>query len=480
MKKIVFVIVIFTILGAGLFYFRDAIFPIVEKDALIIVMNTAATDISPYNLDLNNATRIQNIYEGLVAFDSNLKIIPALAVSWGSLTQTSWEFRLREGVLFHDGSPFDAYDVVETFEKAKSSTNVQIVAYINSIQDITVMDGHRVIITTHSPDPLLLSKLTKVFISKEDNIGTGPYELDEWVPGDHLSLKAFPDYWGQKPEFQKARYEVVSNRTERNRMFENGDIDILVGLGAEQALELPPAQVISQYGLEVNFLMFNLDDPLFKDRDIREAVRSLIDPERIEAIGNKFVRRSNQFIAPGVFGYNQHIPVYLYDPKKEASDLFGKRLERLNFDYLSTYQTLSEYLVSQLRKAGFSVKANAVEPNDLLAKIGRNESQLFLIGWQAEDGDAGGFFESFIYSLGPLNNGRYKNPEADALIFKSRAEMDPQKRLALLQEIGDKTDKDLIGIPLFETSRLYGIKQGIQWKPRLDGQVLAAEVSKLK
>ncbi|MBU0705751.1 hypothetical protein KJ657_00190 [Patescibacteria group bacterium] len=478
MKKIVFVVVIFITLGAGLFYFRDFIFPSEEKDTLKIVMSTAATDVSPYSLNLNNATRIQNIYEGLVAFDSNLKIIPALAVSWGSLTQTSWEFRLREGVLFHDGSPFDAYDVVEAFKKAKSSGNVQIAAYINSIQDITVMDDNRVIITTHSPDPLLLSKLTKVFIFREDNIGTGPYELDEWVPGDHLSLKAFPAYWGQIPEFQKARYVVVTNRTERNKMFEDGDIDILVGLGAEQALKLPPAQVISQYGLEVNFLMFKMDDPLFKDRTIREAVRSLIDPERIEIIGNHFVRRNNQFIAPGVFGYNQNIPAYSYDPEKEARDLFGKRLERLSFDYLSTYQTLSEYLVSQLRQAGFSVKANAVEPNDLLTKIGRNESQFFLIGWRAEDGDAGGFFESFVYSLGPLNNGRYKNPEVDALIFESRAEMDPQKRLALLQEIGDKVDEDLIGIPLFETSRLYGLKQGIKWKPRLDGQVLAAEVNK--
>lgn len=476
-KLILFLIIIFALVGAG-YYYRDAIFPGPGGSGLRIVMNTKATDISPYGLNLNNVTRIRNIYEGLVAFDRNLRIVPALAVSWGNISDTSWEFRLREGVQFHDGSAFVAQDVVDAFEKAKASGNNQIATYISSIKDISVSEGNRIVVTTYSPDPLLLSKLTKLFIHREGDIGTGPYQLDEWIRGEQFSLKAFPDYWGKMPEFQKVHYEVITSRLEREQAFANGDIDILVGLTEEQALELPEDQVISSYGLEVNFLMFQLDDPLFEDQNVREAILTLIDPEQIESIGNHFVRSVSQFIAPGVFGYNQDISAYSYDPDKEARDLFGKRLERVTFDHLRSYRTLSEYLARQLRKAGFSVNENAVEPDILLKKIGHNESQLFLIGWQAEDGDAGGFFDAFIHSQGSFNNGRYSNSEVDELIEESRTEMNPQKRLALLQEIGAKVSEDLIGIPLFETSRLFALKEGIKWEPRLDGQVLAVEVSK--
>ncbi len=478
MKKVLFTLVVILALVAGGFYYRDIFFPEVESDTLRIVMSTEATDISPYSLNLNNATRTRNIYEGLVAFDRNLKIVPGLAVSWGNLSDTSWEFRLRKGVLFHDGSPFGPQDVVDAFKKAKASGNKQIVNYISTIKDISVAEGNRVVVTTYFPDPLLLSKLTKLFIHKDNNIGTGPYQFVEWIKGERFYIRIFSDYWGKKPAFQKALYEIITNRTERETGFVKDEIDILVGLTEEQALDLPDNQVINIYGLEVNFLMFRLDDSIFEDRNIREAIQTLIDPDRIEAIGNHFVRSSNQFIAPGVFGYSQNIPTYAYDPKNEARGLFGKRLERLSFDYLSTYSTLTQYLASQLRLSGFLVKENASAPDDLLAKISRNESQLFLMGWRAEDGDAGGFFDAFIHSDGPFNHGRYKNKEVDELIEKSRTEMNPQDRLSLLQEISDKINKDLIGIPLFETSRIYAIKEGIKWEPRLDGQVLATEVSR--
>jgi peptide/nickel transport system substrate-binding protein len=122
------------------------------------------------------------------------------------------------------------------------------------------------------------------------------------------------------------------------------------------------------------------------------------------------------------------------------------------------------------------VQAIASDPDSLMGKICENESQLYLIGWRAADGDAGGFFDAFIHSRGTFNRGHYKNDEVDRLIEESRIEMDPQKRLTLLQEIGAKVAEDLIGIPLFETSRLFAVQEGVQWEPRLDGQVLAAEI----
>lgn len=479
MKKVIFVLLALFALGAGAFFLRGEMLEDAGAEGLNIVMSTKETDISPYGLDLNNSTRIQNIYEGLVAFDRNLKLRPSLAVSWGNTGENSWEFRLRQGVKFHDGSPFGAQDVIDAFNMAKQSGNTQISGYISTIKDITQSpDGRLVIVTTFSPDPLLLSKLTKLFVYHENNVGTGPYMLDQVVPGVSFSLKAFPEYWGGQPAFQKAVYNVISSRQQREKDFEEGEIDLLVGLTEEQALKLPADQVVTNYGLEVNFLMFQLDDPVFADKKVRSAVLTLFNPAQIEAIGNHFVRSTNQFIAPGVFGFNPNLPPHPYASDKEARDLFGGRLERVDFYYLGAYRTLTDYLMNQMKKAGFSVKGNAVEAAELLKRIQDLDAPMFLIGWQSEDGDAGGFFDAFVHSKGPFNNGRYGNPEVDRLIEQARTEMSPQKRLTLLQEIGSKVNEDVIGIPLFETSRLFAHKADIQWEARLDGQVLAAEVGK--
>ncbi len=447
-----------------------------KEDVLMIVLNEPATDISPYSLNLNNMIRTANVFQGLVAFDKNLKITPALAVSWGNVDPTTWEFKLRKDVDFHDRSSFTAKSIVDSLYAAKDAKSSLVATYINTIKEIRVIDDYNIQIITKAPDPLLLSKLTKFYINRPGNIGTGPYKIREWTEGVKLDLTVFTDYWGAKPAYRNAEYVVTSNKTQRKNDFESGQTDILVAVPQEQALELPSEQIETSYSLEVNFLMFKLDDELIGKREVREAIKTVFDPAQIESIGNSFVRQASQFIAPGVYGYNSDIPPFKFDEEKRANNIFEDHLERVKIDYLNSYKTLSEYLIKQLRYAGFSVNNNPVSPNELLDKIKNNTSQLFLIGWQAEDGDAGGFLDAFIHSKGEFNNGRYKNDEIDKLIEESRQEMNPQKRLTLLQDIMLKIQDDLIGIPLFESSRLYAIQPGVDWEPRLDGLVLAGEV----
>jgi peptide/nickel transport system substrate-binding protein len=188
------------------------------------------------------------------------------------------------------------------------------------------------------------------------------------------------------------------------------------------------------------------------------------------------VRQANQFIAPGVFGYNPSLPLFKYDEATRPKALFGERLERLTLDYLPTYRTLAQYLQAQLRDAGYLLKLNELSPEALLEKIRNNESQLFLLGWQSENGDAGDFLEAFIHSQGEFNGGRFSNAELDGLIEASRSELNPEKRLKMLQDLMARIDAEKIGVPLFESSRLYAVKKGIEWEPRLDGLVLAEEI----
>lgn len=475
MKKL-FLFLAVVALGVLVYVKQDTLLRYLRGSHLVITLNTAATDLSSYGLDLNNRTRTANVYQGLVAVDANLNVIPALAVSWGNLDDLTWEFRLREGVHFHDGSILSAQDILDDFTAAKASDNPQIRPYIKTIDTVRVSENGRILIKTTTPDPLLLSKLSKVYIYKPNNVGTGPYAIKSWVPGSQLDLEAFADYWGAKPAYQTVTYLVEPNWAEREANFLKVKTDILGAVPPELAGTLPQEQIKTGYGLEVNFLMFKLDDPLFKQRSMREAIQKLIDPEKVREIGNNFVTPATQFVAQGVFGYNQELKGYNYQPENEPRDLFGIRLEPLKMDYLASYRTLVEYLSEQFHKAGFSVQTTANNPDEILNKIQENTSPLYLIGWQAEDGDAGSFFDAFVHSNGVFNQGRYHNAELDGLIEAARQEMEPQKRLSLLKEIGAKLQNDLIGIPLFEPQRIYAIQPGVEWEPRLDGLILAGEV----
>lgn len=446
------------------------------KDHLIITLNTPATDLAEDSLNLNNMIRTANIYEGLVAFDPSLRIKPALAISWGNLNEKTWEFKLRQGVTFHDHTHFNADQVISSFEKAQKQGSSQIKGTIKNIEKIEKKDPFTLQIITYEPDPLLLSKLTKFYISQPGHIGTGPYKIKKWEKGKSLTLTGFPEYWGKRPAYRELEYNVIPERAIREKEFAAGNIDILVAVSRDQALSLPKEQVRNRYSLEVNFLMFKLDDSLMGNRAVREAIQTLFDPKAIQAIGNYFVRPANQFVAPGVYGYNADIQPFAYDKSRQAKNLFGQQRKAVTLDFLDTYRTLADYLKKQLEEAGFLVKLNAIRPEELLDRIKNNESQLFLIGWQAENGDAGEFLEQFIHSQGEFNGGRYQNNKVDQLIEQSRQEFNREKRLALLQEIMALIHEDLIGIPLFESSRLYAIKKGVEWEPRLDGLVLGAEV----
>lgn len=443
---------------------------------LVIVSNTPPTDLSEYSLNLNNLTVSANIFEGLVAFDRNLRILPALAVSWGNLNELTWEFKLRKEVFFHDQSPFNAGSVLFSYKTAKNIGDAQIKTLLNSIQEIKIIDPYTIQIITKEPDPLILSKLTKFFISRPGQMGTGPYRLESWKKEEKLILSANKDYWGRRPSYPRVEYVIMKDRKQREEAFLNGNIDILISVTPEQALKLSKDLIKTSYSLEVSFLMFRMNDPLLEDRAAREAIRTLFDPQKIEEIGNHFVRQVSQFVAPGVYGYNAAIPLYIYNEENRVKNFFGEQKKKIRLDFLTTYRTLAQYLQKQLSEMGFLVESRPVDPNELLASIKSNQSPLFIIGWQAENGDAGDFLDAFIHNQGEFNNGRYQNLVVDKLIEKSRKEINPQERLKILQKIMELVDKDLIGIPLFESSRLYAVKKEIDWEPRLDGLVLAKDV----
>jgi peptide/nickel transport system substrate-binding protein len=170
--------------------------------------NVTSMDPHYHNLTPNNAL-LRHVFDSLISQDPSQTLIPSLATSWRSVDATTWEFKLRRNVQFHDGSPFTAEDVAFSFKRAPTVPNSpsSFAAYLKSITEIVVKDAHTILLKTATPYPLMPNDIATVLIiskkaaerattedfnSGKATIGTGPYTFGEYTPNQRVVLKANP------------------------------------------------------------------------------------------------------------------------------------------------------------------------------------------------------------------------------------------------------------------------------------------------
>ena len=182
---------------------------------LRVGISGAISSVDPHYAVLSsNQALSRHFFEGLTTRDANFRPQPLLAESWKSIDPLNWEFKLRAGVKFSDGSSFTAEDVIATFERAPNVENSpsSFKTYTNSIAKVTAVDDLTVRFETKKPNPLLPMELTQVMVipselksaktaafnSGEAMIGTGPYVMTKYVPGSVVEMVRNDDYWGEK------------------------------------------------------------------------------------------------------------------------------------------------------------------------------------------------------------------------------------------------------------------------------------------
>lgn len=481
---------------------------ICSEDKLIIGYAFAPDSLDPLQFTPIARTHLKDIYEGLVRTDRNLKIEPAIAVSWGMIEPTVWEFRLRPNVIFHNGKTLTPEDVVYSVEEAMEDTSSQLKNLLGTIDKVEAVSDDKIRVTTKAPDPLLLNKLAVTYIFPRDYfdlskpVGTGPYSFVS-REGDELKLTRFENYWGLLPYYRDVVLKSIPNRHDRVDALERGVIDILVNVPPNVAcsvtekyvdaegcmsLDAQGLKIKSIPSLEVSFLIFNFENELFQDKKIRENVRKALDPQFFVDTAFGFARPSGQYVSSGVFGFNPEIDNVTYDIDS-AVDTIGKRFEgsfervSVTFDYPEGLDALAYYIQDQFHEFGIDVELNSLDGVDLRAKINDGDSDFYFLGWRSEIGDAGDFLEAVAHSrqtrnqLGLYNGGNYKNDEVDELIEDSQSEMDAEERLSLLQyAMHIITEDDIIGVPLFESETIFAFRDYVNFEPRVDGLVYASEI----
>lgn len=465
-----------------------------QRDTLRIGLGVDPLDMEPTSLDPTVRTMALTVYEPLVRTDRFLNTVPGLAERWGRLSPTTWEFTLRAGVMFHNGKPLGVPDVVASVDRAREFPNSDLRALVADMH-ITQKGERSLIVTTTTPDALLLQKLALVLVMPREfrsapvftPTGTGAYRYDHWKKGSEITFNQNPSYWGRVASYPHVQMLFYPDRSNRVRALQNNDIDIAVQVPIESADELTNNSyaVVTMPSLEVNFLSFGMGG-VFKNRGLREAIAHTVDRDVFVTFAGGYAVSSNQFVSSGVFGFNPRISSFAYD--MAAALLLVKSVSSfevipIRIALVKGFERVGDYLAKQTRAIGFDPQLTYYTWDDFRTRMRTGEDDIYLFGWRSDVGSASDFYLGAVHTtdaarqLGLMNAGRYTNARVDTLIEESMAQFDPAKRLKQYQEIMKiLVEDDLYGVPLFESSVLYGVAPDVLFYPRVDGVVVAPDI----
>lgn len=301
-----------------------------QGNDLTIVLSEEPDIVDPCEATRSNVGRIvkQNVSETLTEINPEDGVVgPRLATSWEQVDDTTWRFNLREGVSFHDGSPFNAEAVVHSINRALNpelDCEIRIKFFGGIVVTPKAIDDLTVEITTDQPVPILatmMGTMTAVPVSTpmgertRNPIGTGPYKFSAWNVGESVVLERTDDYWGELPQVEKATYIFRSESQVRAAMVETGEADIAPNIAVQDATN---AETDFSYpNSETSRLRIDVSKAPLDDRRVREALNLAIDRDAIRgSIFSEDVIPATQLVVPGINGHNGDLQVWGYDPEK--------------------------------------------------------------------------------------------------------------------------------------------------------------------
>ncbi|MEW6366990.1 MAG: ABC transporter substrate-binding protein [Acidobacteriota bacterium] len=447
---------------------------------------------------------LSNIFEPLATFDKDMRLIPALAVSWSTPSSNTWMIHVRPGVRFHDGRPLTSADVKYTLDRAKSDPASRVSGQLWSIEEVDVIDDTILRLATAKPDPLLIERLTYVLIEPRRShaqphagpVGTGPYRFVRWEPGRFLEVEAYPDYWGGKPATERVLFVPVEQDAKCVDALRQGKLDVLRDLPEafrDEVSAIPGIRVVARTGLASNYIWLNtLQLPAqpknpFADKRVRQAVSLSIDRvalvARLKAVGSP----ATQLVQKGVFGHVSGLPVLPYD-LRQARLLLQEAGYGTGLDVTLAHSTAdwgiraAEIIREMLGQAGIRVKLERMEWPVMVAAWRGASLPFFLSGWRFENGDATSFLRDCLYTrdaaqgYGTYNPG-FSDPSVDRLISEIDGIFNEAERLRYFERLMQYVLDQMPLIPLYDRLNLYAVSDRIRWTPRLDGKLLAVEMS---
>jgi ABC-type transport system substrate-binding protein len=428
------------------------------------------TEASPTNLDPRIGADAYSehidglIFSSLVAHDAEMKVIPDLARSWDTPDPLTYVFHLRSGVKFHNGQALTSADVKFTFDSVLTgAVKSPKRSSFKMVDSIEAPDDSTIIFHLHEPYASFLWSLTRPAIGivprgsgadvAQKPIGSGPFRFVSMTTDEEINLARNADYFGGAPHFENLRIRIVPDMTTRALELRKGSADATVNsltpdmaatLGKERGLVAD-----QQPGTPLAYIAFNFTDPALAKREVRHALAYATDRKTvIQYLLRGQARPAASLLPPSSWAYDANTPQYDFDPGRAEQLLDaagyprgadGVRLHlALKTSTDESVRLMSEALADQWKRVGVALELRPLEFATFYTDITRGSFQMYALRWVGANNDPDIF--EFVFSSKKMppagaNRGRYSNPQLDLLLQEEHAEMDQEKRKALLMQV---------------------------------------------
>ncbi|UXN58860.1 ABC transporter substrate-binding protein [Phyllobacterium zundukense] len=444
----------------------------------------------------------------LVDVNQKLDIVPQLATDWKwSEDGTELVMNLRQGVTFHDGTPFNAAAVVANIERSKTLPESRRKSELTSVKTVEAIGDYQVRFTLNSPDVTLLAQLSdragmmvspKAAAEMGANFGnkpicSGPFKFVERVQQDRIVLEKFPQYWNAANVFiDKVTFLPIPDTTVRLANLQSGDLDMLERLAASD-LDAVKSDSSLNYADTINIgymaLYANIangpraDNPFGKDKRLRQAFSLAIDREAVNQVVYEGTSvAGNQPYAPNSPWFDKDIPVPARDVEKAKALMKEAGHEKLDIELQvpnnPVAMQMMQIIQSMVAEAGFNVTLKATEFATLLSEQTAGNYQLSRSDWSGRV-DPDGNLHQFVTCKGGINDVKYCNPEVDTLLNDARKSTDNAVRKQKYDAAAKILNDDMPVIYLGHQSYIWAFKKGVTgFVPYPDGMIRLQGVKK--
>jgi peptide/nickel transport system substrate-binding protein len=427
--------------------------------------------------------------ETLVKVDFDGNMVPGLAESWTQVDDTTWEFKLREGISFTNGEPFNAEAVVKSLKYITNSPTPPRGIKADTFPSIEAADEYTVVIKTSKPDALVPNRLTSpttgvlapsAYIAESGpvnpfNTGTGPFILTEEVPDQSLTMVKNPNYWGGEVKIDKATILFVPDAQIRAGMLQTGEIDIDIHLPVEQLPTLeavPEISVLKMQTPRTTTLHLNMSRPPFNDLKVRQAVAYAIDKQAIvDATLEGVASPAVGAISPSEVWVNSDLKGYEYNPDMAKQLLAEAGYEEGELSIgLWTYSTRANLpltalaIQDMLSKVGVNAEIRVAQYDAMEPDVLAGNYDMFIISRNhvLDNYDPEGFFSSDYSCSGSFNMDRFCDENFDALLAKASGSTDTEARYDIYRQLQSiLVDEQAVGVFLNYTEIVNGVRSNV-------------------
>ena len=480
-----------------------------------------------------HAEALKHVYDTLVWSGDGLELEPRLAESWRVINDTTWEFKLRRGVKFHDGSDFTAQDVKFSIERIPTVSGPNpTTIYVRRVKETKVIDPLTLHVITDGAAPTLPNDFIRLFIvsskaaaglTKETSneafnsgkaaVGTGPYKYVSWQPKGDLVLARNDAYWGPKEPWARHVRKEIANDAARVAQLKAGQLDLITRVPATDVAALKRDPKINVQTIDTVYV-FNVELDLrekalnvsakdgsalarnpFLDVRVREAIDLAIDRKALASVAmEELGRPANQMVTPSIFGFNKALAERKYDPaaaRKLLADAGYANGFKLQFsftqDRLPGDKEVGTSIAQMLAAIGIDAQPNAQPAAVFFPARTRGDYSMSMSGWGTLTGEAHYTLSSLAHSndkdkkMGAFNVLNYNNPAMDKLLQDAAIEMDVGKRRKYLEDAATLLEKDRQRLPIVSVGSAWAMqKDKVTIKARVDEDTLAMNIKPAK